>query len=39
MEGEKTFLCAMVVYDDETQRCIEELRARRVGAGFAGWQT
>ena len=39
MEGEKTFLCAMVVYDGETQRRIEEMRARLVGAGFAGRQT
>ena len=36
---DKTFLCAMAVYDEETQRRIEEMRARLVGAGFAGRQT
>ena len=36
---DKTFLCAMAVYDDETQRRIEEIRARLVEAGFVGRQT
>lgn len=36
---DKTFLCAMAVYDEETQRRIEEMRARLVQAGFVGRQT
>lgn len=39
MESEKTFLCAMAVYDGPTQERIEEIRARLVEAGFVGRQT
>lgn len=39
MENEKTFLCAMAVYDGQTQRRIEAIRARLVEAGFVGRQT
>lgn len=35
----RTFLCAMAVYDEPTQRRIEEMRARLVQAGFVGRQT
>ncbi len=35
----KTFLCAMAVYDQETQTQIEKIRARLVEAGFVGEQT
>jgi len=38
-ENGKTFLCAMAVYDDQTQRRIEKIRARLVEAGFVGRQT
>ena len=38
MEGDKTFLCAMAVYDEETQRRIEEMRARLVGAALPQWR-
>lgn len=36
---DKTFLCAMAVYDHKTQARIEEIRARLVQAGFVGQQT
>ncbi len=37
--GDKTFLCAMAAYDEQTQRRIEEMRARLVQAGLVGRQT
>lgn len=37
--AEKTFLCAMAVYDEWTQQRVEEMRARLVEAGFVGRQT
>lgn len=36
---DKAFLCAMAVYDEETQRRIDSIRVRLIQAGLVGEQT
>lgn len=39
MENGRTFLCAMAVYDEPTQRRIEKIRESLIRAGLVGRQT